>query len=136
MRAAALVLTAVLVATASVAVVHGHKKEAPSGVRELVRIQGYRGDHQVEVPVVRTAAFLVLGQEHSFQATAWRRFGLNDRTESVPDEKATRFTLQGDRTTLRRFSKARPDQVVTILAERRTGASDLFVLALDLCPAD
>jgi hypothetical protein len=136
MRLLALVLTAVLLAVASTGVVHGHKKKAPSGVRELVRIQGHRGGHQIEVPVVRTAKFLVLGQEYPFQATLWRRLGLNDRAESVPEESATRFTLQGDRKTLRRFSKARPDQRVTILAERRPGSLDLFVVALDLCPPD
>jgi len=136
MRAAALIFAAVFLAVASTGVAHGHKTKAHSGVRELVRIQGYRGGSTVEVPVVRTVAFIVLGEEHSFRATTWRRFGLNDGTESASEEKATRFTLQGDRTTLRRFSKTRSDQLVTILAERRPGASDLFVLALDLCPAD
>ncbi len=42
--------------------------------------------------------------------------------------------LVGDRAVLRRVITARPDQVVTILAERRPGSSDLFVLSVDRCP--
>jgi hypothetical protein len=47
----------------------------------------------------------------------------------------TRLTLQGPRALLVRFTGAKPDQVVVVLAEHRPGPSDLFVLTLDLCPA-
>ena len=33
-----------------------------------------------------------------------------------------------------RFTSARPDQRITILAQWRPGRTDLFVLAMDLCP--
>jgi len=48
---------------------------------------------------------------------------------------ASRFTLQGPRDLLVRFAAVRPDQTVIILADHRSGSSDLFVLALDLCPS-
>jgi len=118
---------------AAAGVADAHKQSAPN-VRELVRIQGHRGRQPIDVPLVRAAELLVLGQQHQFQATTWRRLNLDETTDSSSEEVATRFTLQGDRATLQRFSAARPEQLVTILAERRPGSRDLFVLALDLCP--
>ena len=133
MKTGAVILTAALIALAAAGVANAHKQSAQN-VREFVRIQGYRGRQQIDGPAVRTAELLVLGQQHPFQAKTWRRFNLDDTADSSSEEVATRFTLQGDRATLQRFSTARPEQLVTILAERRPGSRDLFVLALDLCP--
>ena len=104
--------------------------------REFVRVQGYRGEQPTKVPVLWTAEVTVLGQKHQFYTTEWRQFGLEeDSAKNAPSNEGTRrLTLEGDRTTLRRYCEARPEQLVTILAERRPGSGDLFVLALDLCP--
>jgi hypothetical protein len=133
MKAGAIILAAALTAVATAGVADAHKQSAPN-VREFVRVQGYRGQQPIKVPVVRTVELLVLGQQHPFQATTWRRFNLDNTADLSSEEVATQFTLQGDRATLQRFSTARPEQLVTILAERRPGSRDLFVLALDLCP--
>jgi hypothetical protein len=68
---------------------------------------------------------------HPFAATARDVYGLSS---AEPGKPADSYTLQGPRPLLARFAGARPDQLVTILAEHRPGGSDLFVLAIDLCP--
>lgn len=100
--------------------------------RELVRLQGQRG--AATAGAGPTALVIsALGTEYPFAATDLRVFGFSDK-----DPAATvgpKVTLQGSREQLSRFANARPGQTITILAERRAGSSDLFLLALDLCPA-
>jgi hypothetical protein len=68
-------------------------------------------------------------------ATEWRSFRIGDLPDTPPPPESP-LTLQGAREQLRRLRDARRDQLVTILAERRPGSRDLFLLAVDLCPAD
>lgn len=101
-------------------------------VRELVRIQGTLGT-ATPPPNGRQLTFTVRGQRLPFTASEWRVFAFaDDATLKQPEAPAPE--LVGDRALLRRVITARPDQLITILAERRPGSSDLFVLAVDRCP--
>ncbi len=102
--------------------------------RELVRIQGYRGQAPSGVTVTRDAIVVANGVEYHFAATDWRVFRLEDDPAAPEPKEPPRHTLQGSFGVLARFAKARPEQTVAILAERRPGSADLFILALDLCP--
>ena len=101
-------------------------------VRELVRIQGQLGTATVP-PNGRQLTFIVRGQRLPFTAGQWRVFAFADDT-TVQQPEAPAPELVGDRALLRRVITARPDQLITILAERRPGSSDLFVLTVDRCP--
>jgi len=121
------VLAAALLAT-PFAAAHTPPKVA---IRELVRLQGFRradGDAPAGRMTLRTQ-----GVDQPFAATDRRAFTLTAEGEEPP-KVADRYALQGPRPLLARFAGARPDQTVTILAERRPGGDDLFVIALDLCP--
>lgn len=98
-------------------------------VRELVWLKGRRaGD---EAPLVLVA----LGAEHRFAVAELKRFPIGDPAAATEGGfERDRLTLQGPRELLARFAGARADQTVTILAERRPGRADLFVIALDICP--
>jgi hypothetical protein len=97
--------------------------------RELLRLQGQRrADGEAPAGRLEIAA---LGETHPFAATAVEVYGM---TDAEPGKPTTQYVLQGPRPLLGRFTGARPDQTVTILAERRPGSPELFVLALDLCP--
>ena len=64
-----------------------------------------------------------------------KRFPVGEGAVAAASEfERARLVLQGPRELLARFAAARADQTVTMLAERRLGGSDLFVIALDLCP--
>src|SRR5512139_1213490 len=122
-------LAAVVLLAAAAAPAHDVVSHA---VRELVRIQGRPGTAAVPAGG-RQVTFVVLGQRLPFAASEWRVFAFaDDTTEKKPE--APEPQLVGDRGLLRRVSTARPDQRVTILAERRPGSADLFVLAVDRCP--
>ncbi len=100
-------------------------------VRELVRLQGFRradGDAPAGRMTLRAQ-----GVEQPFAASERRAFALTTEGKEPP-QVTDRYTLQGPRPLLARFTGARPDQTVTILAERRPGGGDLFVLSVDLCP--
>lgn len=104
-----------------------HPPESPSE-REIVRLQGYvaePGEGQ------RRIAMLALGKEHVFAAVDVRVFGVS--AQHVADVGPT-VLLQGAREDVFRVVSARPQQRVTILAERRHGSTELFVLTVDLCP--
>jgi hypothetical protein len=127
-----------IVILAAATTVLAHEPPRPK-LREIVLIQGYREAAPANTPIVRTLELVVLGEPHQLHATEWRQFRLDDKTDAPSTdaaERPARLTLQGDRPTLRRFGKARPEQLVTVLAERRFGSADLFVVALDLCPPD
>jgi hypothetical protein len=101
--------------------------------RELVRLQGHRADGPAGAGVTAMTV-AALGVEHPFAAADVRTFGFGESARDVAPVGA-RVVLQGARDLLQRFTSARADQLVTILAERRAGATDLFVLTVDLCPA-
>ena len=87
-----------------------------------------------DAQVSREVALTALGQSLKFAVTEWRSFMFRDpNTKPTPNEPS-QITLQGDRPLLHRVTSARPDQQITILAERRPGSSDAFVLTVDLCP--
>ena len=124
-RAAAALLALLLAAPV---VAH---ETASRAVRELIRIQGQlgtatppAGGHQL--------TFVALGQRLPFTAAEWRVFAFADSAPAAPPPAAPQ--LVGDRSLLRRITTARPDQRLTVLAERRPGGTDLFVLAVDRCP--
>lgn len=98
-------------------------------VRELVWLKGRRAG--AEAPLVLVA----LGAEHHFTVAELKRFPVGEAaTAPATSFERDRLVLQGPRDLLARFAGARADQTVTLLAERRRGAGDLFVIALDLCP--
>lgn len=98
-------------------------------MRELVWLKGRRG--AADAPLVLVA----LGAEHRFAVAELKRFPVGEGAAAAATEfERARLVLQGPRELLARFAAARADQTVTMLAERRAGGSDLFVIALDLCP--
>ena len=101
----------------------------PAADRDFVRLQGYRRSDGV-APAGRIE-LMALGATHPFAATAHDVYGLSAETPGKPGD---RYALQGPRPLIARFTGARADQLITILAEHRPGSTDLFVLALDLCP--
>jgi len=108
----------------------------PQSVRELVRLQGYRSSKPDGLQVQRQLTLSVLGEDQPFFAAEWRVFGFNERGAGAAPAEPDRYTLQGERAVLARFAAARPEQRITVLAERRPGATDLFILTLDLCPSE
>ncbi|MGH7787196.1 MAG: hypothetical protein ACRERC_10050 [Candidatus Binatia bacterium] len=122
-----------LLALAGPAVAHD---QSPPPLRELLRIQGYRAPAPTGVSVARQVTLVVLGQPIEFAANEWRSFAFHEPLPEATPKESKPFTLQGDRPLLRRLSTARPDQQITILAERRAGMADLFVLAVDRCPPE
>lgn len=107
---------------------------APEPVRELVRIQGYRSPAPAGETIVREVTFVVLGQQVRFAANEWRVFAFFDPATLPTPTEPTQIALQGERALLNRIATARGDQRVTILAERRPGSADVFVLSVDRCP--
>jgi hypothetical protein len=100
--------------------------------RELVWLKGRR------VPGDAPLTLAALGAGHGFAPSEVRRYPVGEPSAGGPRDRLEepRLALQGPRELLARFAAARPDQTVTILAERRPRSADLFVLALDLCPAE
>jgi hypothetical protein len=105
----------------------------PPVVREIIRLQGYLGAAPKGASVARQITVLIGSDEKQFFATDYRRFTTAEPKRDEPPEP-DRIFLQGERAVLVRIDAARPEQRVTILAERRPGAADLFVLAADFCP--
>jgi hypothetical protein len=118
----------------------GHPVERPIA-RELVRLAGFGA---ASPPAQGTAApagssqttLVVHGTEKPFAIADYRVFGALASQQAGADAAAppARIVLQGDRAALAAVAKARADQRVTILAERRPGSAELFLLTLDLCP--
>ena len=107
--------------------------------REIVRIQGVRGAMPRGVtagqtPGARQVTMLAAGTESRFTITEWQTFGVQEPPHAPTPAEHDRYVLEAAPNVLSRFTAARPTQRVTILAERRPGGSDLFILALDLCP--
>ena len=125
------VFVAVVVLTARAAVAHD---VAPQPVRELIRMQGFKAPAPAGVQVAREVALVVLGQTVRFAASDWRTFAFFDPHAAPTPAEAPQVTLQGERSLLHSIVTARPDQRITILAERRPGSADAFVLTVDMCP--
>lgn len=130
-RRRALLAAALLLALAGARPAPAHDVVSHA-VRELVRIQGQLGAATAP-PNGRQLTFIVRGQRLPFTANEWRVFAFADDT-TVQQPEAPEPELIGDRPLLRRVITARPDQLLTILAERRPGSSSLFVLTVDRCP--
>lgn len=126
-RLVVLGLGAALLAAAPAA---AHDVAAPA-IRELVRLQGRLGS-ATPAPGATALTLTVLGRQLAFSADEVRVFAFAaiDQDAKVPPSPQ----LVGDRSLLRRVSTASPEQRLTILAERRPGSPDLFVLAVDRCP--
>jgi len=125
-------LAVLILSSVSAASAHSPPRQ---GTRELVRVQGYRGPAPTGTTVAREVVLVANGVEHRFFATEWRVFRLEEMVPGAqPPLEPSRMTLQADFDILARFTAARPEQTVTILAERRPGSADLFLLALDVCP--
>ena len=129
----ALVATALLLAV----VPGGSDAHEPSRMRtrEIVRLAGWFGTPPDGAPVVREVSVTAQGKQRSFHATEWQVYALvaEQKEQVAPAPKAV--TLQGSRADLAAIAGARPEQRVAILAERRPGVAELFLLAVDLCPA-
>lgn len=127
-----------LVAIGSVVLVAGlparaHQPPARP-VREVVRIQGHVGAPVPGERVTHELTLSALGVERRFVAADWRDYPFSEEPSAATAARPARVALQGSRAELAPFLAARPDQRVTILAAERLGSSDLFVLAIDLCP--
>jgi len=116
---------------ASAGLAHPPTAAAP---RELVRLQGHLGTSAPDEKIVREVVLGALGKDKRFFASEWRRFALSDQPAIKLEQERPRFDVRGSRADLARLAAARPDQLVTILAEQRPGSADLFLIALDLCP--
>jgi hypothetical protein len=113
---------------------HGPERR---GTREIVRLQGYLQRPPSGTPGGYEIVVTARGVDHRFWVIDWRRFSLGQEVTSTEAalQAPARLALQADFEVLTRFAKARPDQLLTLLAERRPGSSDLFVLTLDRCPS-
>lgn len=106
-----------------------------SVARELVRLVGFFGEVPAGAHVERTVRLTVQGKERALQATEWQVFTVaSEGGRTGPEAEPDRLTLQGAREQLARLAAAKPDQRVSILAERRPGHGEAFLVALDLCP--
>jgi len=106
-----------------------------TAIRELVRLQGYlQSDGSDADPDADAVEINVNGKALTFHVSDRQVFiavgasGLPERSE--PKE----IVVRGQRELLARIAQARPDQRMTLLGERRPGAAELFVAAVDLCP--
>jgi hypothetical protein len=125
-------VAAVLALVASAA--HAHDVSLKP-VRELLRIQGYRMPAPAGVTPLRELKMTVLGRAIPLAVIEWRTFVFRDANPDKRPNEPTGVVLQGERPMLSRITSAKPEQQITILAERRPGSSDVFVLTVDLCPA-
>jgi hypothetical protein len=107
---------------------------AQQTVRELVRIQGYRSPAPRGTETIGEATLVVLGESIHFATTDWAVYALSEMEPVPTPAQPPLLSLQGERPLLRRVATAHADQRVTILAERRPGGGDLFLLNVDLCP--
>jgi hypothetical protein len=126
-----LLAIALLAAAAPPAAAH---EAEPVSAREFVRLQGYLAPPPAGVTTHGEMALTVLGQPVRFAVAEWQRFAV--QADLTADDRPTQGTLQGERALLRRVSAAKPGQRITILAERRAGRTDLFVVAVDRCPPE
>jgi hypothetical protein len=125
------IVAAVVLALCGAGIAAAHGPE-PAADRELVRLQGYRETRPAAAEIIGEVVLGILGKDHRFHLTARRTFHF--AAAQAGTENRDRWVLQGDRAVLAAVASARPDQLVTILAEHRPGSGDLFLLTVDLCP--
>ncbi len=104
--------------------------------REIVRLAGWFGAPPAGAVVVRDVAVTAQGKTRTLHATDWQVYALvaEQKEEVAPAPESV--VLQGSRTDIAAVAGARAEQRVSILAERRPGVGELFLLAVDLCPAN
>lgn len=102
--------------------------------REIVRLAGTFGELPEGTKPVRDVAVTVQGRERTLHASDWQVYALVVDQNAPVAPPPERVTLQGTRSDLARIADARPEQRIAILAERRPGNAELFLLAVDLCP--
>lgn len=135
LRRAAFVLGLLSVFGGVLAVVVGPAAAHPEAsrvIREIVRLQGTFGAAPASIPVQREVTLLVLADRYPMKVTDWQIFGTAEAPLGATEPNELR--IQGDRVKLAEFAEIKGEQRVTILGERRPGSSELFLLALDLCP--
>lgn len=133
-RRAALALATIGVVLSCVAgTVRAHEPQRLNA-REIVRLAGTFGDAPAGVKNVRDVAVTVQGRERTLHASDWQVYALVVDQNAPVAPAPERVTLQGTREDLARIANARPEQRVALLAERRPGMAELFLLAVDLCP--
>lgn len=104
---------------------------APRVVREIVRLQGYVGDLPDGVEPRGELSLQVFAERYDVRVTDWQVFGV---TENAPaGSPPSELRLQGDRAQLGLLASV-ADRRITLLGERRPGSSEIFLLALDVCP--
>lgn len=130
-------MLAIVLATVALVVADARAHE-PSRInaREIVRLSGTFGAPSKGGPKTHDVAVSVLGKKRTLHAGDWQVFALVIDQQTKEPEAPESVELQGPRETLARIASAGDEQRVSILAERRAGSDDLFVLALDLCPGD
>ena len=102
--------------------------------REIVRLAGMFGDLPGGAKPVREVTVTVQGRERTLRASDWQVYALVVDQGAPVAPPPERVTLQGTRADLARIADARAEQRIAILAERRPGNAELFLLAVDLCP--
>lgn len=101
--------------------------------REIVRLQGHRSTDSAAAGG-REIVLVVFGEDVRLRLNEWQVFAFATAPEAARSAAPARITLEGDRATLARVAESRPEQRLTFLAERRPGAAEIFLLALDVCP--
>ena len=132
-----LVVLALVATMASIAIVVSYARvasahnQAPLVVREIVRLQGYLGDLPSGLAARGETTLQVLAERYRVRVTDWQVFSTteNAAVESPPPE----LRLQGSREDLAKLA-AMSNRRITVLAERRPGSTEIFLLALDVCP--
>ncbi|MBM4247372.1 MAG: hypothetical protein FJ148_26880 [Deltaproteobacteria bacterium] len=104
--------------------------------REIVRLAGTFGPPGATAKIVADVVVVAQGRERTLHATDWQVYALVVDQNAPLAPAPARVTLQGTRADLARIANARPEQRVAILAERRPDRSELFLLAVDLCPEE
>jgi len=125
-----LVVVALVVISAPAALAHDTPRTA---VREIVRLQGH---FEVE-PAAGTGDVVelsVLGKARSFRVGDRQVFITVGAAGLVGSGDPRRIVVRGARELLVRLAAATPEQLVTLLGERRPGSSEVFLAAVDLCP--
>jgi hypothetical protein len=133
-RAALLLVAATLLGALAPGAVRAHEPSRLSA-RELVRLAGWFGTPPDGVEVVREVAVSAQGRQRTLHATEWHVYAVVADQKDVIAPAPEQVVLQGSRAELAAVAGARPDQRVAILAERRPGVGELFLLAVDICPA-
>jgi len=132
-----LVVLALIANMASIAIVFSYPRgasahnQAPLVVREIVRLQGYLGDLPSGLAARGETTLQVLAERYRVRVTDWQVFSTTENVavESPPPE----LRLQGNREDLAKLA-AMSNRRITVLAERRPGSTEIFLLALDVCP--